>query len=144
MNGILQNVIGEIAMYNPEEECKVMIDTLKTICEQRNITLHALAKEAGISTSTISYLINGRTKPQVYTILLLCNVLGISISQLFENKDINRHVEHSETKIGYITCEEEKILVAYRHFSNKKKVLLEIYINMLQQCHDELLIQLRK
>ena len=62
-------------MHDPDEECRAMIAAIKRLCEQKNMTPHALAKEAGISTSTISYLINGKTKPQVYTILLLCNVL---------------------------------------------------------------------
>lgn len=54
-------------MYDPDEECKAMIAEIKRLCEQMNLTPHALAKEAGISTSTISYLMNGKTKPQVYT-----------------------------------------------------------------------------
>lgn len=48
-------------MYDPDEECKAMIATIKRLCEQKNMTPHALAKEAGISTSTISYLVNGKT-----------------------------------------------------------------------------------
>lgn len=144
VSGILQNVIGEVAMYNPEEECKAMIDTLKRMCKQRNITPHALAKEAGISTSTISYLMNGRTKPQVYTILLLCNVLGISISQLFEDKDTNRNVELSGIEMKHLTCEEEKILIAYHCLSDKKKQLLGIYINMLLQYDDKVSTDLEK
>lgn len=60
-------------MYDPDKECKEMIETVKRLCEQKNITPHVLAKQAGISTSTISYLVNGKTKPQVYTVLLLCN-----------------------------------------------------------------------
>ena len=129
-------------MYDPEEECKAMIDVLKRICEQRNITPHALAKKAGISTSTISYLINGKTKPQVYTILLLCNVLGISISQLFETKDMNKNISHDvsydRSQSEVFTCEEEKMLLAYHCFSDRKKELLKIYINMLLQCNDEI------
>ena len=66
-------------MYDPDEECKAMIATIKRLCEQKNMTPHALAKEAGISTSTISYLVNGKTKPQVYTILMLCWECGLPI-----------------------------------------------------------------
>lgn len=55
-------------MYNPDKECKEMIATIKRLCEQKNMTLHALAKEAGISTSAIGYLINGKTKSHIYTI----------------------------------------------------------------------------
>lgn len=79
-------------MYNPDEECKTMVAALKKLCEQKGMSPHALAKEAGISTSTISYLMKGKTKPQVYTILELCNVLGISIS-VVRSRQSNRRME---------------------------------------------------
>ena len=123
-------------MYDPDEECKAMIVAIKRLCEQKNMTPHALAKEAGVSTSTISYLVNGKTKPQVYTIMLLCNVLGVRISDLFDNVATT---EISGLGVRYITWEEEKLLDYYRGLSDKKKELLRIYVDMLQQYEDELL-----
>ena len=123
-------------MYDPDEECKAMIVAIKRLCEQKNMTPHALAKEAGVSTSTISYLVNGKTKPQVYTILWLCNVLGVRISDLFDNVATT---EISGLGVRYITWEEEKLLDYYRGLSDKKKELLRIYVDMLQQYEDELL-----
>ena len=104
-------------MYDPNEKCKAMIATIKRLCEQKNMTPHALAKEAGISTSTISYLVNGKTKPQVYTILMLCNVLEVRISDLFDNV---LSTEISKSGVQYITCEEKKLLDCYRGLSDKK------------------------
>lgn len=117
-------------MYNPDEECKAMVAALKKLCEQKGMSPHALAKEAGISTSTISYLMKGKTRPQVYTLLELCNVLGVSINELFDrpNTDVS-----TETGIQYITCDEKKLLDCYRGLSDKKKELLRIYVDMLHQ-----------
>lgn len=126
-------------MYDPDEECKAMIATIKRLCEQKDMTPHALAKEAGISSSTISYLVNGKTKPQVYTILVLCNVLGVRISDLFDNGVVSKEI--SGSGIQYITCEEEKLLDCYRGLSDKKKELLRIYVDMLRQYEDELLVE---
>ena len=126
-------------MYDPDEECKAMIATIKILCEQKNMTPHALAKEAGISTSTISYLVNGKTKPQVYTVLMLCNVLGVRISDLFDNVV---STEISESGIQYITYEEEKLLDCYRGLSDKKRELLRIYVDMLRRYEDELLVEI--
>ena len=123
-------------MYDPDKECKEMFETVKRLCEQKNITPHALAKQAGISTSTISYLVNGKTKPQVYTVLLLCNVLGVRISDLF---DTVATTEISESRVQYITYDEEKLLECYRELSDKKRELLRIYVDMLRQYEDELL-----
>lgn len=88
-------------MYNPDKECKEMITAIQRLCEQKNMTLHALAKEAGISTSTISYLVNGKTKPQVYTILMFCNALGVRISDLFDDNAVS--VGISGSQVQYIT-----------------------------------------
>ena len=123
-------------MYDPDKECKEMIETVKRFCEQNNRTPHVLAKQAGISTSTISYLVNGKTKPQVYTVLLLCNVLGVRISDLF---DTVATTEISESRVQYITYDEEKLLECYRELSDKKRELLRIYVDMLRQYEDELL-----
>ena len=117
-------------MYNPDEECKAMVAALKKLCEQKGISPHALAKEAGISTSTISYLMKGKTRPQVYTVLELCNVLGVSINELFDRPDADMS---AETGIQYITCDEKKLLDCYRGLSDKKKELLRIYVDMLHQ-----------
>lgn len=94
------------------------------------MTPHAMAKEAGISTSTISYLVNGKTNPQVYTILLLCNVLRVRISDLF---DTVAATEISGSGVQYITCEEENLLDCYRGLSDMKRELLRIYVDMLWQ-----------
>lgn len=117
-------------MYNPDEECKAMVAALKRLCEQKGMSPHALAKEAGISTSTISYLVKGKTKPQVYTVLELCNVLGVRINELFDRPDTD---VSAEIGIQYITCDEEKLLDCYRGLSDKKKELLRIYVDMLRQ-----------
>ena len=98
-------------MYNPDEECKAMVAALKKLCEQKGMSPHALAKEAGISTSTISYLMKGKTRPQVYTVLELCNVLGVSINELFDRPDADMS---AETGIQYITCDEKNMLECYR------------------------------
>ena len=117
-------------MYNPDEECKAMVAALKKLCEQKGMSPHALAKEAGISTSTISYLMKGKTRPQVYTVLELCNVLGVSINELFSRADTD---VTAETGIQYITCDEKNLLDCYRGLSDKKKELLRIYVDMLRQ-----------
>lgn len=123
-------------MYDPDETCKAMVTTLKKLCKKKGITPHALAKQADISTSTISYLMSGKTNPQVHTILMLCNVLGVSVSELFGEKDAVVPAKCSESGILYITAGEEKLLNSFRQLSDRKRVLLRIYVEMLQQYED--------
>lgn len=126
-------------MYDPNKECKEMIEAIKSLCAQKNMTPHALAKKAGISTSTMSYLLNGKTKPQVYTVLVLCNVLGVRISDLLDNNVAP--AETSELIAQYVTYDEKNLLDIYRKLSDKKKELLKVYIDMLQQYEDALLVE---
>lgn len=123
-------------MYNPDKTCKVMINRIKKICDQKKMTPYTLAKEAGVSTSTVSYLLSGRTKPQVYTLLLLCNVLDVSISELFEYEGSNQFIDISETELQFITYEEKELLCKYRDFSYKKREMLKTYVEMLNQYRD--------
>ena len=98
----------------------------------------------------------------MYTVLLMCNVLGVTLSQLFEEsagtsgtepesacaEDAKKQetepesacgdgAEKQETEpgsaCGKITGEEEELLKICRSFSEKKKELLRIYMNTLQQ-----------
>lgn len=73
---------------------------------------------------------------QIYAVLLLCNVLGVRISDLF---DAVATTEISESRVQYITYDEEKLLECYRELSDKKRELLRIYVDMLRKYEDELL-----
>lgn len=115
-------------MYNPDEECKAMAVALKKICEQRGMSPRALAKKAGISTSTMSYIMKGETKPQVYTVLQLCNALGVQIGDLFDGRDDGVY-----EAVEYVTCEEKELVDCYRCLSVQKKELLRIYVDMLRR-----------
>ncbi len=115
-------------MYEPDEECKEMIAKISQLCKQRHITPHALAKQAGLSTSTISYLLSEKTKPQVYTILQICKVLDISICDLFDP-----NVKNFEKRI---TTDEEKIINDFRELSENKKNFLKGCMELLLKEED--------
>lgn len=119
-------------MYNPDEECRAMVAMLKKICEQRGVSPRAVAIRAGISTSTMSYIVKGKTNPQVYTVLQLCNALGVQIGDLFERgDDVSKAVE-------YVSYEEKELVNCYRCLSERKKEMLRIYVDMLLQYDERL------
>lgn len=141
-------------MYNPEEECKELVSRIEAICRQRGITHYALAKKANISTSTLSCIMNGKTKPQVYTLLLLCNVLDVSMSELFDEKMAEAVSLETVSEEGTGQClqfagdlsenglrvsgtglsvDEEELLVNYRYFPKKKKEWVRACVDFLRQ-----------
>lgn len=115
-------------MYKPDEECKRIIERLKCISQLKGIKPTTLAQKAGISSSTMSSLMNGKSRPQVYTLMLLCNALGISIHELFEDECRKLNVS-----------EEEEILNCFRCLSKEKKELLSIYLDMLINYNDDMI-----
>ena len=68
-------------MYTPDKDYQHMLDKLNILRKQKNISKYALAKATGMSTSSMSNLLNGKTKPYLYNMLLICNVL----QSLWEN-----------------------------------------------------------
>ena len=80
-------------MYNPDEEYQRMLEKFKIICRQKNKTQYALAKATGVSDSSIWNIMNGVSKPYVYTMLLLCEALEISMGELFANFELNTKEE---------------------------------------------------
>lgn len=59
---------------------------LKELCAEKGMTVHHLAKLAGVPASTVYAIVNGKTKdPSILTILTLCQALGISPRTFFQS-----------------------------------------------------------
>lgn len=112
-------------MYNPDEECNKLVIKIKKICALKGLSYYSLAKKSHISTSTMHAIIKGKTRPQIYTLLQICNVLEVSIYELFD-----------EDFLGELSEEEKEILFNFQCLTEKKKVLLKIYMDMLK-CYNE-------
>ena len=50
------------------ETYQKMLTTLQRYCKEKKMTVYALAKATGLSTSSLSNLLKGNTKPYVYTL----------------------------------------------------------------------------
>lgn len=134
-------------MYNPKNDCALMIERLKEICKQKGIRPYMLAKKSGVANSTLSYILSGRNTPYVYTMLLLCNALDISIGDLFEEK----HGDQGEDGLQYQfdgtelwdgleengeAEEAAEILDIYSGLSEQSRLLVKVYMKMLLLCQD--------
>ncbi len=57
------------------------------LCEERGITINALAYISAVPPSTVKSIIYGASKnPGVVTIKMLCDGLGISLAEFFDNE----------------------------------------------------------
>jgi len=63
---------------------------IKGLCEEKQMTVSALAAAAGVSSSTVYGIFNSAQKNvRVITILKLCNGLGISPKEFFHTEIMN-------------------------------------------------------
>ena len=108
-----------------DESYQKMLEQLREHCEREKMSIYALAKNTNLSTSSLSNLLNGKTKPYVYTLLLICDALSISITDLAD-KDVS------------MTEDEKWIISSYRSLSTKKKEMLTTYIKMLSQYEEKM------
>lgn len=65
----------------------LVVDRIRELCSERNITPNALSYLSGISQSTVKSILNGESKnPGIVTIKKLCDGLEISIVDFFDTE----------------------------------------------------------
>ena len=61
------------------------------LCEQKRFTINKLANESGIAPSTLKNILYGKsTNPGIVTIKMLCDGLGISLTEFFDTEEFSR------------------------------------------------------
>lgn len=119
-------------MYNSEKVCAKMVSKIEKICEERGITYNSLAQQAGISNSTLSYLLRGISRPNLHTVLQVCNALDVSLNDLIDETEYDRIF--SGRVVGECASDEkgQMILQRYQSLSARKQALLELYLDMIE------------
>lgn len=66
---------------------KAVAQRIIELCRQRGIAINTLANDAGISPSTVYSMLNAKSKnPGIVTIKKVCDGMGISLREFFDNK----------------------------------------------------------
>ena len=61
-------------------------DRIMVLCQARSWTLYRLAKESGITYSTLCTLLHKSNTPSIPTLMKIGNGLGITISEFFDEQ----------------------------------------------------------
>ena len=98
-----------------------IIDRIKVLCNSRSWSLYRLAKESGITYSTLCTMLHKSNSPSIPTLVKLCNGFGITLSQFFdfENEPVtlsNSQKEHLEQ---------------WEMLTEKNRTIANSYINFL-------------
>lgn len=75
-----------------------VLDRLRRLMHERNWTEYRLAKESGLSQSTISNMFYRNTIPSVATLEAICGAFGISLAQFFADGNF---VELTDTQLEF-------------------------------------------
>ena len=75
------------------------MDTIKRIryhMDIRGWSEYRLAKESGLSQSTIANIFRRNTLPSIPTLEIICNAFGITLSQFFLNNETNSSLSEEQ------------------------------------------------
>lgn len=89
-------------------------ERIKRLMNERNWTEYRLAKESGLSQSTIANLFNRNTVPSITTLESICNGLGITLAQFFSDSDLVELTEEQKIlfkKWLYLSKEQKEIIL---------------------------------
>ena len=95
------------------------------LLRERNWTEYRLAKESGLSQSTISNLFKRNTTPSIPTLESICNGFGITLSQFFSDGNV---VELSEEQQHFFN---EWISLT----ADEKRLIYQIVKNLNHRIH---------
>lgn len=92
---------------------------IKEICKQRGWSYYKLAKESGISHSSLNYTMKHQHVPTINTLIKICNGLDITLSQFFDGIDNNK------------SKGQDKLINLWNLLNEQEKELALIYIHGL-------------
>lgn len=62
-----------------------IIERIKDLCHARSWTIYRLAKESGITYSTLCTMLHKSNAPSIATLQKICQGFGITLSQFFDS-----------------------------------------------------------
>lgn len=90
--------------------------------EERNWSLYRLAKEAGISYSTLSNTFHRNNVPSVSTLMRICEGFGITLAEFFDEEG---------TMPKQLTVSDQKLLLDWHRLPRNDKNLVTAYMQGL-------------
>lgn len=68
---------------------QVLGENIREIRKKKKLTMETVAQQAGLAYSQVNRIELGKRCPSVYTLCLISNVLGVSLSDLLPQDKVN-------------------------------------------------------
>ncbi len=92
------------------------IERIKLLMRSRGWSEYRLAKESGLSQSTIANIFRRNTLPSIPTLEIICKAFNITLSQFFSDEDRNISLSPEQSNLlnnwGKISEKKRKALLA--------------------------------
>lgn len=70
--------------------CKAVKNRILQICDEKDLTINALATAAGLPPSSIKNILYGKSKnPKIATIKIICDGVNMSLKEFFDSKEFD-------------------------------------------------------
>lgn len=99
-----------------------VLQKIKELLDERGWTLYRLAKEAGVSYSTLSNTFQRDNVPSIPTLIQVCEGFGITLTEFFDEDGV---------AVKQLTASDEHLLADFHRLSKDHKKLLTAYMQGL-------------
>lgn len=73
-----------------KNEQKMLVQRIEYLCEEKEISHYKLALKSAIPVTTLDNILKSRTRnPGLFTIVKLCNGLGITMAEFFDCEEFH-------------------------------------------------------
>lgn len=100
-----------------------VVKRIKDLCAAYSWTYYRLAKESGITYSTLNAMMNKGTIPSIPTLSKICNGFGISVSQFFAEDDLEAALSESQ----------RQHLINWNELTAENRLCADKFISFLQE-----------
>ena len=99
-----------------------VLERINELRKNRGWSIYKLAEESSITQSTLANMFTRKSNPSIPTLIQLCEAFGITLSQFFDDKEL----EYSDDEL--------LVLSNYRKLNQKEKNIINSLIdNILNQ-----------
>lgn len=99
---------------------------LKNLMDERGLNMYTLAKRSNVSWNTIKNFYARDSKPTLTTIELLCNGLGITLAQFFDE----------DGSSVSLTAEQQHVLDRWSRISDEEKQIISGMLDVMVSKKD--------
>lgn len=96
-------------------------ERLQALMDERGLNIYSLAKRSGLSWNTIKNIFSRKTNPTITTLSMLCDGLGITLAQFFEEGDDTAH----------LTAEQRHLMNRWDQLSDHEKETISNLVDII-------------